>query len=62
MNAYRGYIRFIRRTLRDQGFDHIAVFGPQMTCLLAPLLLRYRHRPGGDFTASLRIVCSSTWN
>ncbi len=45
MNAYRGYIRFIRRTLRDQGFDHIVVFGPQITCLLAPLLLlRYRHR------------------
>ena len=44
-SSYRGYISFIRRTLREQGFDRLIVFGPQMTCLLAPLLLtRYRHR------------------
>ncbi len=44
-SSYRGYISFIRRTLREQGFDRLIVFGPQMTCLLAPLLFtRYRHR------------------
>ena len=44
-SAYRGYIKFIRQTIKDEGFDRIIVFGPQMTCLLAPLLLRrYRHR------------------
>ena len=44
-SAYRGYISFIRRTIREQGFDRLIVFGPQMTCLLSPLLLsRFRHR------------------
>ena len=43
--SYRGYVAFIRRTLREQAFDRLIVFGPQMSCLLAPLLLmRYRHR------------------
>ena len=44
-SSYRGYISFIRRTIREQGFDRLIVFGPQMTCLLSPLLLsRFRHR------------------
>lgn len=45
LSAYKGYISFIRQTLRQEGFDRLIVFGPQMTCLLAPLLLlRYRRR------------------
>ena len=45
MSAYWGYVRFIRQTVRHEGFDRIVVFGPQMACLLAPMLLRhYRHR------------------
>lgn len=45
LSAYRGYIKFIKLTIRKEGFDHLIVFGPQMTCLLAPMLLRrYRHR------------------
>ena len=45
ISAYWGYVRFIRQTVRREQFDRIVVFGPQMTCLLAPmLLLRYRHR------------------
>lgn len=43
--AYKGYIKFIKRTIKEQGFDRIIVFGPQMTCLLsAYLLLHFRHR------------------
>ena len=45
LSAYRGYIKFIKQTIKEQGFDRLIVFGPQMTCLLAPLLLRrFRHR------------------
>lgn len=45
MSAYWGYVRFIRQTVCHEGFDRLIVFGPQMACLLAPmLLLRYRHR------------------
>jgi len=45
LNAYRGYIRFIKHTVRIQGYDKLIVFGPQMTCLLSQfLLLNYRHR------------------
>ena len=45
LSAYRGYVKFIRQSIKEQGFDRLIVFGPQMTCLLAPLLiLRYRHR------------------
>lgn len=45
LSSYRGYISFIRRTIREQGFDRLIVFGPQMTCLLSPLLLsHFRHR------------------
>ncbi len=43
--AYKGYIRFIKRTIKEQGFDRIIVFGPQMTCLLGTyLLLHFRGR------------------
>lgn len=38
-SAYRGYIKFIKKTINEQGFDRIIVFGPQMTCLLSSFLL-----------------------
>lgn len=45
LSAYKGYIKFIKRTIKDQGFNRIIVFGPQMTCLLSTyLLLHFRHR------------------
>lgn len=37
--AYRGYVKFIKRNIRKEGFDRIIVFGPQMTCLLSTFLL-----------------------
>ena len=44
LTAYLGYLTFIKRTIREQGFDRIIVFGPQMTCLLSTFLLKnYRH-------------------
>lgn len=43
--AYRGYVKFIKNTIREQRFDKIIVFGPQMACLLSPFLLfHYRYR------------------
>lgn len=40
---YKGYIRFIKKTIKENGFDRVIVFGPQMTCLLsAYLLLHFR--------------------
>ena len=39
LSSYLGYIRFIKRTIRKEGFDRIIVFGPQMTCLLSKFLL-----------------------
>lgn len=45
LSAYLGYLRFIKKTIREQGFDRIIVFGPQMTCLLSTFLLtKFRHR------------------
>lgn len=42
---YRGYIRFIKKTVKKEGFQKIIVFGPQMTCLLSVfLLLHFRKR------------------
>lgn len=43
--AYKGYIKFIKETIKDNGFDRIIVFGPQMTCMLSLyLLLHFRGR------------------
>lgn len=43
--AYKGYIKFIKKTIKEQGFDRIIVFGPQMTCMLSVyLLLHFRGR------------------
>ena len=43
--AYKGYISFIKKTIKIQGFDRIIVFGPQMTCMLSTyLLLHFRGR------------------
>ena len=39
--AYRGYVRFIKKTIKEQGAERIIVFGPQMTCLLSFYLLRH---------------------
>lgn len=42
---YMGYIKFIKKTIKEQGFDRIIVFGPQMTCMLSTyLLLHFRGR------------------
>lgn len=44
-SAYKGYIKFIKQTIKEQGFNRIIVFGPQMTCLLSTyLLLHFRKR------------------
>ncbi len=43
--AYRGYIKFIKKTIKEQGFDKIIVFGPQMTCMLSIyLFIHFRGR------------------
>lgn len=39
--AYKGYIKFIKKTIKEQGFERIIVFGPQMTCLLSTFLLTH---------------------
>lgn len=39
-SAYKGYLSFIKNQISKYRFDRIIVFGPQMTCLLAPYLLR----------------------
>ncbi len=39
--AYQGYIKFIKKTIKEQGFDKLIVFGPQMTCMLSTYLLRH---------------------
>ncbi len=39
LSSYLGYIRFIKKIVRKEGFDRIIVFGPQLTCLLSMLLL-----------------------
>ena len=45
LSAYRGYIKFIKRTIKENDFNRIIVFGPQMTCLLsAYLLVHFRKR------------------
>lgn len=45
LSAYNGYIKFIKKTIKEQKFNRIIVFGPQMTCLLSPYLLtKFRHR------------------
>lgn len=38
---YRGYIRFVKNTIKEQGFDRVIVFGPQTTCMLSIYLLLY---------------------
>lgn len=41
LSAYSGYLKFIKSTIKNHGFNRIIVFGPQMTCLLSSFLLRY---------------------
>lgn len=40
-SAYKGYIKFIKRTIKEGGYNRIIVFGPQMTCLLSTYLLKH---------------------
>ncbi len=43
--AYKRYVYFIKRTIKEQHFDRIIIFGPQITCLLSLFLLRkFRYR------------------
>lgn len=45
LKEYIGYIRFIKETIKEQAFERIIVFGPQMTCLLSLyLLVHFRGR------------------
>lgn len=42
---YKGYIKFIKQTVKEQGYDKLIVFGPQITCLLSLFLFKkYRRR------------------
>lgn len=44
-SAYKGYIKFVKKTIKENGFNRIVVFGPQMTCLLSTYLLaNFRNR------------------
>ena len=41
--AYKGYIKFIKKTIKEQEFERVIVFGPQITCMLGLyLLLHFR--------------------
>ena len=37
---YKGYVNFIKKTILENNFEKIIVFGPQITCLLSTFLLR----------------------
>lgn len=50
-SAYRRYIAFIKKVVKEVGFDRLIVFGPQMTCLLATFLMR---KFKGDFLIDYR--------
>lgn len=39
-SAYLRYISFVKIAVRNNGFDKLIVFGPQMTCLLSSFLMR----------------------
>lgn len=41
LSAYKGYIKFIKKTIKEQGFNRVIVFGPQMTCILSSFLLAH---------------------
>ena len=40
-SAYKGYVQYIKKTILEQKFEKIIVFGPQIACLLGPFLLRH---------------------
>lgn len=42
--AYKGYVSFIKKTIKQEGFDRLIVFGPQMTCLLGTYLLGWKNK------------------
>lgn len=41
---YKGYVRFIKKTIKQERFDRLIVFGPQMTCLMGTYLLGWKKR------------------
>lgn len=44
LGAYRGYVSFIKHTIKRESFDRLIIFGPQMTCLLGTYLLKWRKK------------------
>lgn len=42
--AYKGYVRFIKKTIKRERFDRLIVFGPQMTCLLGTYLFGWKKK------------------
>jgi hypothetical protein len=41
LSDYFGYVRFLKRLIKEKKFDKLIVFGPQLTCLLSAFLLRH---------------------
>lgn len=42
LSAYMRYVRFVKKTVKREGFDRLIVFGPQISCLLSLYLLRWK--------------------
>ena len=42
LSEYLHYVQFIRRTVSRERFDRLIVFGPQISCLLFSLLIRWK--------------------
>ena len=71
LKEYLLYVRYIKRTIKEQGFDRLIVFGPQMSCLLFGVLIRWKgkfiidyrdlsieQKPGLRQLFSLLVKCS----
>ena len=44
LSAYMRYVRFVKKTVKREGFDRLIVFGPQIACLLSLYLLKWKRR------------------
>lgn len=44
LSAYMRYVRFVKKTVKREGFDRLIVFGPQISCLLSLYLLKWKKR------------------
>lgn len=44
LSAYMRYVRFVKKTVKREGFDRLIVFGPQIACLLSLYLLKWKKR------------------